>query len=139
MKLIILKAMFKFSFSSQNRSAQNNVLMLGILLENREQVPSHFAKKILEIEEYKQVSFISITDASRMKLFTYHCVKSVQMRTFFRPYFPIIGLNTERYGVNTDQKKLCIWTLFTQRSLKYIRKISEDFLAVQLAFSRNST
>ena len=45
--------MFKFSFSSQNRSAQNNVLMLGILLENREQVPSHFAKKILEIEEYK--------------------------------------------------------------------------------------
>ena len=53
MKAIILKAMFNFSFSSQNRLAQNNVWMLGILLENREQVRSHFAKNILEIEEHK--------------------------------------------------------------------------------------
>ena len=28
-----------------------------------------------------------------------HCVKSVQMRSFF-PYFPVFGLNTEIYGVN---------------------------------------
>ena len=49
---------------------------------------------------------------------------------FSGPYFPVFGLNTELYGVNfriqseyshsvqipenTDQKKLHIWTLFTQ-------------------------
>ena len=30
-------------------------------------------------------------------------------------YFPVFGLNTEIYAANTDQKKTCIWTLFTQR------------------------
>ena len=42
---------------------------------------------------------------------------------FSGPYFPLFRLNTEIYskspysvGIqeNTDQKKLCIWTLFTQ-------------------------
>ena len=28
-----------------------------------------------------------------------HCVKSVRVRSFSRPYFPAFGLNTERYGV----------------------------------------
>ena len=46
-----------------------------------------------------------------------HCVKSVQMRSFFWSVFSRI--RTE-YGEilqmrqNTDQKKLRIWTLFTQ-------------------------
>ena len=29
-----------------------------------------------------------------------HCVKSVQIRSFFGPYFPVFGLNTKIYGVN---------------------------------------
>ena len=46
-----------------------------------------------------------------------HCVKSVQIRSFFWSVFSRI--RTE-YGEirsmreNTDQKKPCIWTLFTQ-------------------------
>ena len=54
-----------------------------------------------------------------------HYVKSVQIRSrsFSGPYFPVIGLNTEIYCKspysvqiqdNTDQKKLRIWTLFTE-------------------------
>ena len=49
-----------------------------------------------------------------------HCVKVVQNRNLFRLYFPAIGLNTKIYRVNlrlrenVDQKKLQIWTLFTQ-------------------------
>ena len=37
----------------------------------------------------------------------YQCVKSVQIRSFSGPYFSVIGLNT-------DKKKLRIWTLSTQ-------------------------
>ena len=39
-----------------------------------------------------------------------HCVKSVQIRCFSGPYFPVFGLNTEIYlfsvqmWENTDQK-----------------------------------
>ena len=33
---------------------------------------------------------------------------------FSVPHFPAFGLNTERYGVYTDQKELRIWSLFTQ-------------------------
>ena len=41
-----------------------------------------------------------------------HCVKSVQLRSFSGPYFPVFGLNTEtskspysvRIQENTDQK-----------------------------------
>ena len=29
-----------------------------------------------------------------------HCVKSVQIRSFFVRYFPVIGLNTEIYKAN---------------------------------------
>ena len=54
---------------------------------------------------------------------TAHCVKSVQNGVFSGPYFPVFGLNTDIYckspysvriQENTDQKKLRIWTLFTQ-------------------------
>ena len=40
----------------------------------------------------------------------HQCVKSVQIPSFSGPYLPVFGLNTEKYG----QKKLRIWTLFTQ-------------------------
>ena len=40
-----------------------------------------------------------------------HCVKGVQIRSFFLVgTFPF----SVRMGENTDQKKLRIWTLFTQ-------------------------
>ena len=54
-----------------------------------------------------------------------HYVKSVQIRSFSSPYFPLFWLNTGKYGPekspyfnwileSTDQKNLRIWTLFTQ-------------------------
>ena len=56
-----------------------------------------------------------------------HFVKSVQMQSFSFPYFPVFGLNTDIYSVNTQYislfspnagkygpEKLRIWTSFTQ-------------------------
>ena len=37
-----------------------------------------------------------------------------QIRSLSGPYFSAFGLNTIRMWENTDQKKLRIWTLFTQ-------------------------
>ena len=48
---------------------------------------------------------------------TFTVWKVSKYRAFSSPYFPVFGLNTEIYGViqeNTDQKKLRLWTLFTQ-------------------------
>ena len=54
---------------------------------------------------------------------SYHCVKSVRIRTFSGPYFPALALNTERYGEilrispnagKYGQEKLRIRTIFTQ-------------------------
>ena len=42
-----------------------------------------------------------------------HCVKTVQIRSYFWSVFSLFGLNT-------DQKKLSIWTLFTQWSYFHI-------------------
>ena len=36
-----------------------------------------------------------------------HCVKSVKIRSFFGPYFPSFGLNTERYGVSLGIHSEC--------------------------------
>ena len=36
-----------------------------------------------------------------------HCVKSVGIRSFSRPYFPEFGLNTERYGVSLHIQSKC--------------------------------
>ena len=56
-------------------------------------------------------SFINITTASKVS----------NNGVFSGPYLPVFGLNTEIYGVNsvrirvnTDQKKLHIWTFFAQ-------------------------
>ena len=53
-----------------------------------------------------------------------HCVKSVRIWSYSGPYFPALGLNTERYpvslriqsecGENVDQNNSREWTLFTQ-------------------------
>ena len=48
------------------------------------------------------------------------CVKSVRIRSFYSPYFPAYGLNTERYGVSLriegkyGTEKLRLQILFTQ-------------------------
>ena len=34
----------------------------------------------------------------------YHCVKSVRIRSYSGSHFPAFGLNTERYGVNSEQR-----------------------------------
>ena len=55
---------------------------------------------------------------------------------FSGPYFPAFGLNTERYRVsqkNTDQKKLHIWTLFTQCESNGIIEKFELFMEAQQA------
>ena len=59
-----------------------------------------------------------------LSIFVKHCVKSVQMRSFSWSVFSYIRteygdlLRKSQYLVqiqeNTDQKKLRIWTLFTQ-------------------------
>ena len=59
------------------------------------------------VSPWKKVLFTLLFIASEMK---YHCVKSVQIRSFSGPYF----LYSVRIQRNTDQKKLRIWTLFMQ-------------------------
>ena len=55
-----------------------------------------------------------------------HCVKSVRIRSFSCPYFPIFELNTERYFVFSSNagkygpEKPRIWTHFTQWYLKIL-------------------
>ena len=34
---------------------------------------------------------------------TYHCVKSIRIRSYLAPNFPAFGLNTERYAPYSDQ------------------------------------
>ena len=76
----------------------------------------------------------------------FHCVKSVQIRRFFWSEFCSIRteygdlLRKSPYSVriqeNEDQKKLCIWTLFTQclTNLKnfkrYIKENVQNFPGV---------
>ena len=72
--------------------------------------------------------FLLLSNNTFQVMFYTHCVKCVQIRSFFwsvssGPYLPAFGLNTERYFISpysvrmredTDQKKLRIWALFTQ-------------------------
>ena len=59
---------------------------------------------------------------------------------FSGPYFPVFGLNTEIYGVNlrisrmqenTNQKKLHIWTLFTQCLLDFVHTQTSDIISAK--------
>ena len=36
-----------------------------------------------------------------------HCVKNVRIRSYSGPYFPVFGLNTERYGVSLRIQSKC--------------------------------
>ena len=40
-----------------------------------------------------------------------HFVKSVRIRSYSGPHFPVFGLNTERYGVSLHFKSECISVL----------------------------
>ena len=53
------------------------------------------------------VPFLSRAEGYRELRNEIHCLKNIQIRIFSGPYFPAFGLNR-------DQKKLRIWTLFTQ-------------------------
>ena len=37
-----------------------------------------------------------------------HCVKSVRIRYYSGPHFPVFGLNTERYRVFSDKTRVMI-------------------------------
>ena len=49
-------------------------------------------------------SVLSVVDCD---LFSPHCMKSVQIRSFSGPYFPAFKLNTERYGVSVHGQRFC--------------------------------
>ena len=65
-----------------------------------------------------------------------HCVKSVQIRSFFWSVFShirteygetrIISPHSARMPENTDQKKLRMWTLSTQHKAGLIFSVSKD-------------
>ena len=97
-------------------STQELLSMIGPLIKEKKKR----MRQPIPAEERLAIglSFMAIGD-----LWLTHCVKSVQIRSFSGPYFPAFGLNTERYAIslysvrmwkNTNQKKLRIWTLFTQ-------------------------
>ena len=46
-----------------------------------------------------------------------HCVKSVQIRSFSGPYFPVFEVNTGKYG----QENLRIWKLLAQCLLRKLK------------------
>ena len=54
-----------------------------------------------------------------MIMIVWHCVKSVQIRSFFWSVFLTFGMNTERYFVSLRIHSECgkIWTLFVQWKL----------------------
>ena len=59
-------------------------------------------------QRYFPVNFVKLLKTIFYRVSHYdHCVKNVQIRSFFGPYFPTFRLNT-------DQKKLRIQTHFTQ-------------------------
>ena len=62
---------------------------------------------------YNQGNLISGIERAPFKLLflkANHCAKSVPIRTFFGPYFPVFSPITGKYG----PEKLRIWTLFAQ-------------------------
>ena len=53
-----------------------------------------------KIRQNASYSFQSINCLPFCKRVSQHCLKSVQIRSFSDPYFPVFGLNTDIYGVN---------------------------------------
>ena len=60
---------------------------------------------LIEITNFKKYIYLSINvSVFRIVVFVirndFHCMKSVQIRSFSGPYFPLFGLNTEIYSAN---------------------------------------
>ena len=83
------------------------------------------------MKTFKMIIFLIVASSRGEK--DHHCVKSVQIRSFF---WPVLSCIKTKYGdlrskspysvriqENTDHKKLRIWTLFTQctKSIAYRR------------------
>ena len=47
------------------------------------------------------------------KILIFHCVKSVSILSFYGPYFPAFGLNTERYGVSQRKRSFLFQKIST--------------------------
>ena len=93
-------------------------------------------------QQYKQKNNMQNLLKVNNKAILYTCVKSVQIRSFFLSVFSRIRteygeiLRISPYSVrmreNTDQKKLRIWTLFTQwrgqwrRSVTYLTTFNKS-------------
>ena len=60
-----------------------------------------------ESRKKRFMTFMTIQTRFTPETCSFHCVQCVQIRSFSGPYFLVFGLNK-------DQKKLCIWILFTQ-------------------------
>ena len=90
-------------------------------------------KKVISASNNKINIFIFQESYHYTSNWFYHCVKSVQIRTFFWSVFSRIsiecgGLRSKspysvRIRENTDQKNLCIWTLLTQCILYIVTKL----------------
>ena len=71
---------------------------------------------------------------SMMENIVKHCMKSVRVRSYFGPDFPIFGLNTERYGVS-QCNCLCLFlskplhSIFWYVACPRHRKIFDQYLA----------
>ena len=73
-------------------------------------VPKYYAENVKTIKVWRKLGRVMLRN-----LIT--AWKVSKYGVFSGPYFPVLDLNTEiysKYMKNTDQKKLVIWTLFTQ-------------------------
>ena len=65
-----------------------------------------------------------------------HCVKSVRIRSYFGPYFPAFGLNTEKYGVSLHIQfecgKICTRITPTTDAFHVVRSPSSIFKSVTI-------
>ena len=57
-----------------------------------------------------------------VKVLKEHCVKSVRIRSFFGPYFPALGLNTNEGKY--EPEKIQTWILFAHFILRRLFQIN---------------
>ena len=55
---------------------------------------------ILYFYAYTECKMVSYSSLLNSGIYEYHCVKSVRVRGFSSPYFPVFGLNAKRFGVS---------------------------------------
>ena len=95
--------------------------MTEIYCENYYQSKSHKQRYKIKKLLYKAIKISRSTLGSCLRFLNVrgrkeHCVKSVQIRSFSGPYFPVFGLNTEIYSVN-----LCIQSKY--RKIRTRKKV----------------